>query len=306
MGSVTKSIGKIVGSVTGSTQADAAKSAANTQAAAANQASAQQMEMFKQLKEGLSPYTALGTGAQNALLQAMGYNPTFKDGKLTGMAVNPNSVMQQKFQFDPSNLQNTPGYQFALQQGQKAIQNSMTSRGLGLSGAQLKGASDFATGLAQQTYNDQYNNALSTFNTNYQTGANNVNNLMQLLQTGQNSAAQTGVQGLNAANSAGNYLTSGANALAAGKVGAANAYGNALQSGIGTGMGIYALLSDRRAKTDIRRVGSTDGGLSVYTYRYHGSPTVHMGVMADEAEKANPDTVIEHEGIKYVNYAEIH
>lgn len=42
------------------------------------------------------------------------------------------------------------------------------------------------------------------------------------------------------------------------------------------------LLSDRRAKTDIRRVGKTDGGIPIYTYRYRGSDVTHMGVMADE------------------------
>lgn len=42
------------------------------------------------------------------------------------------------------------------------------------------------------------------------------------------------------------------------------------------------LLSDRRAKTDIRRVGKTDSGIPIYTYRYRGSDVTHMGVMADE------------------------
>jgi len=42
------------------------------------------------------------------------------------------------------------------------------------------------------------------------------------------------------------------------------------------------LLSDRRAKTNIRRVGETDGGIPIYTYRYVGSDVTHMGVIADE------------------------
>lgn len=42
------------------------------------------------------------------------------------------------------------------------------------------------------------------------------------------------------------------------------------------------LLSDRRAKTNIRRVGETDRGIPIYTYRYVGSDVTHMGVLADE------------------------
>jgi hypothetical protein len=41
-------------------------------------------------------------------------------------------------------------------------------------------------------------------------------------------------------------------------------------------------LSDRRAKMDIRRVGTTDGGVPIYTYKYVGDPVTRMGVMADE------------------------
>lgn len=243
MSSVVKGVKNIVGGITGSSGAKAADQAANIQANAANQASQQQMQMFEQLRKDLGGYAALGSGSQNALLQAMGFTPTFKDGKLTGLTQNKNAQLQKQFQapgafkFGAQDLANTPGYQFALQQGLKAGQNSAAARGLGLSGAQLKGAQQYATGLADQTYGDQYqraldayntnyNTSLSAYNTNYQTAANNVNNLLQLLQAGQNAAAQTGVAGLNAANTAGGYLTSGANALAAGKIGQASAYQN--------------------------------------------------------------------------------
>ncbi|HBO1919656.1 TPA: tail fiber domain-containing protein [Pseudomonas aeruginosa] len=299
------SVKKIVGSITGSTGADAAKDAANAQAAAANNAARLTQQQFDQLRKDLAPFVSLGTGSQNALLQAMGYTPTFKDGQLSGLAVSPKAALQQQFSFTGKDLQNTPGYQFALNQGLRAVQNSASAQGLGLSGAQLKGATQYATGLADQTYGDQYNRALSTYNTNYQTAANNVNNLMQLLNIGQSSAAQTGVAGLNAANTAGGYLTQGANAIASGKIGAANAYGNALQSGIGTGLGLFALMSDRRMKVDIKRVGQTDSGLPIYTYRYKGHPTVHMGVMAQELQAVNPDAVVERDGILFVNYAEV-
>jgi hypothetical protein len=61
--------------------------------------------------------------------------------------------------------------------------------------------------------------------------------------------------------------------------------------------------SDRRLKTDIQRIGTTDGGLPVYTYRYKGEDAMQMGVMAQDVEKVNPDAVREFNGYKAVNYA---
>jgi hypothetical protein len=69
-----------------------------------------------------------------------------------------------------------------------------------------------------------------------------------------------------------------------------------------------SLLSDRRAKTDIERVGKTKGGLPIYTYRYKADPThtMHMGVMAQEALKKNPEAVGLHgSGLLVVDYRKI-
>jgi len=46
------------------------------------------------------------------------------------------------------------------------------------------------------------------------------------------------------------------------------------------------LLSDRRLKTDIRRVGQTDAGTPIYTYRYITGGPVQMGVMAQDVPDA--------------------
>lgn len=51
------------------------------------------------------------------------------------------------------------------------------------------------------------------------------------------------------------------------------------------------LLSDRRAKTNIRRVGKLDNGLPVYSYRYNGQEQTHIGLMADEVQKIHPEAV---------------
>lgn len=65
--------------------------------------------------------------------------------------------------------------------------------------------------------------------------------------------------------------------------------------------GLFSL-SDRRAKKDIRRVGRTDGGTPIYTFRYRSGGPVQMGVMADEVD---PSIVREIGGLKHVDYARV-
>ena len=68
------------------------------------------------------------------------------------------------------------------------------------------------------------------------------------------------------------------------------------------GTAIGAMFSDERVKTDIKKVGKTDEGLNVYTYRYKWGGPPMMGVMAQEVEKKHPEAVMEFDGIKAVNY----
>ena len=79
-----------------------------------------------------------------------------------------------------------------------------------------------------------------------------------------------------------------------------------LGSGLGMGaLGASALKSDIRLKTDIKRVGVTDGGLPIYTYRYISGGPMLMGVMAQDVEKIIPEAVVEIDGIKHVDYGRI-
>jgi hypothetical protein len=77
--------------------------------------------------------------------------------------------------------------------------------------------------------------------------------------------------------------------------------GSAL-GGAATGAGIF-LASDRRLKTDIEKVGKTNAGLPIYTYKYKGDNKTQMGVMAQDVEKKTPKAVKEVGGFKAVNYA---
>jgi hypothetical protein len=124
---------------------------------------------------------------------------------------------------DQETLEKTPGYQFNLTQGLKSTQNSAAARGLGSSGAELKGAASYATGLADSTYQNQFNNA----NTN-QTNA--YNRLMGLATLGEGAAAQTGAYATQTGQSIGNNTIQGGNAQAAGLTGAANSLNNGVNN----------------------------------------------------------------------------
>lgn len=199
-------------------------SAADAQVKAAQIAAATQMAMYEKTRGDLQPYNQAG---QTAV------------GKLT----NRLDEFTAPIQMNQAQLEQTPGYQFNLSQGLRGVQNSAAARGLGASGAALKGAATFATGLADSTYQNQFNNAVTN-----QTNA--YNRLMGLVNSGQNAAAQTGTAGTQAANGISQAYTNAGNAQAAAynNMGAAGGYAaNALVAGAnkaglfgGTG-GLYGI-----------------------------------------------------------------
>jgi hypothetical protein len=180
---------------------------ASKQAAAAEKAAKIQMEMFKQTREDLLPYNQSGQGALNMLMGDIGYYTA------------PVKMTRNE-------LVNTPGYQWNLQQGLKSVQNSAAARGLGNSGAALKGAASYATGLADSTYRNQFD--METANR-----TNAYNRLLGIATLGQNAAAQTGAQSTQAAANIGGSLIGQGNAQAAGYLGAAGALNNGVQNYLG-------------------------------------------------------------------------
>lgn len=230
----------VAGAVTGAMSANASKNAANAQAQSARDASQMQWDAFQQAQANQKPYMDLGTNNIGNLQNAL------NDPRLN-----------QSFSFDASNLQNTPGYQFALQQGLKSQQNQAAARGLGYSGAQIKGAQSYATGLADQTYNQQYQNALQQFNTNQNVAAQQYNRYSGLVSLGQNAAAGVGNQGIQTAATRGNDIMQAGNAQAAGIIGQQNGYNSAINS-VGNAFGSYA------------GFGGGGGSNSLYGNSYNG------------------------------------
>lgn len=199
---------------------------------AAKQASDLQKQMYYQTRSDLSPYTSAGTnvlGDLTSLAQsgATGGGPDY----VTQASQNLPGQMTQ------AELEQTPGYQFTLNQGLKATQASAAARGLGVSGAALKGAATYATGLADSTYQNQFNNAQTRFNDyiNLNTAqqgnlTNQYNRLQGVANLGESAGAQTGVTGAQLSNAAGNYLNQAGQATQAGTQGTGNTLANALSN----------------------------------------------------------------------------
>lgn len=70
------------------------------------------------------------------------------------------------------------------------------------------------------------------------------------------------------------------------------AQSQALMGGLlGLGGNIAMALSDRRLKEDVDKIGETDDGQNIYSYRFKGSPKTEIGLMAQEVRKRKPGAV---------------
>lgn len=77
-------------------------------------------------------------------------------------------------------------------------------------------------------------------------------------------------------------------------------------SSLGGSLGAAAILSDRRAKRDIKRIGEMPSGLPLYRFKYLDYDTEYEGVMADEALLLFPEAVsLGSDGLYRVNYSRL-
>lgn len=125
--------------------------------------------------------------------------------------------------FTPGDLANEPGYQFGLKQGELGINRAASAGGRLLSGATLKALDRYNSDYAGTKYQEAYNRDSATKTDIY-------NRLAGLSGTGQVAANQVSAAGTNAANNISDLYTQQGNALAAGQVGSANAWGNAFSN----------------------------------------------------------------------------
>lgn len=67
--------------------------------------------------------------------------------------------------------QNRPGYQFALEQGRKALENSAAARGVLRTGGTLKDLFSWGDKFGEQNYGNQFNQDLTSYTTNRENAA---------------------------------------------------------------------------------------------------------------------------------------
>ena len=199
-------------------QANAATSAANTQAQSAANAQNQLQTNFQNLSPNYQPYLQTGQAGLNQLNAAMP------------------SLTQS---FGPAQLQSNlaPNYQFMLNQGLGAQNQALNASGggsnIGIAGTKF--AEDYASNAYQNAFN------------NYQAQQTNIyNRLSGIAGIGQN--AVTGLSNLatgNATNIA-NLGVGAANAVAQGQVGSAAAQAQGLNS-IGSAATLASILNPANA-----------------------------------------------------------
>jgi len=183
------------------------------QGSASKKAASAQRNAAADANEKLQPYVESGYGANNKLMELLGLS----DGDVQGY------------------LESLPGYKFTRDQGLKSVQSGYASRGLANSGAAMKGAASYATGLADSTYGNQFNR------------------LLDVSKVGQNSAVGQGANTIGAGN-----------ATAAGYINQGNAITNAVSGVAGnyaaSQMGLFNQPSSSWTDPDTGRVYK--GGVS--------------------------------------------
>lgn len=250
-------------------------------ASASSKASKQYIQALQQAQQYLggelntglanySPYLSAGAGATGTLAEMLG---TPGQGLLTPWT--------QTFTAPTADqAAQTPGYQFQLQQGEGALQNSAAAKGGLLSGRTLADMNTYAQGLASTNYQNTFNNALTQYQSAYNTFLNNQNNtysrLMGLSGEGLQAAGGAGslISGIGG-DIASLYGQKGA-AAAQGTIGSANALSSILP-GIANSFMNYGLLSDMNSFGTTNTFGlPSNPGLPGNPSSYYGINPVSM------------------------------
>jgi hypothetical protein len=187
MGGVLSGANHLIHSATGIdlTGDEAARDGLAAQQAAAGDANATQKYMYDQTRSDQMPWHDAGVKALGQM----------QDG-------------DYQRDFKMSDFQADPGYQFRMDEGQKALERSAAARGGLNSGGTMKALAQYSQGVAS----DEFNNAYNRFNADRDRRYNRLSSMAGL---GQTSTAQVGQAGQNYANAYGQNVTGAANAQAA-------------------------------------------------------------------------------------------
>jgi len=217
-------VGAAIAAVGVVSQSNSASKARKAQESAADAALEQQRESEASALEAQRPFLEGGYAATNRLQELLGLGEN-KGAQGFGS-------LNDKFNFAPGDLSQTPGYQFQLQQGQEALDRKAAAGGGFYSGAALKASQGFGQNLASTTFDNEYNRAFNAFQTDR---ANTLNPLQALAGQGQTAANVTsGVQ-----QSSGNALSNLYTGLGNAQAGASIAKGNAITNGLNNGLSAW-------------------------------------------------------------------
>jgi hypothetical protein len=109
------------------------------QSSAASKGASQAQATEAQQRSDLAPFRTAGTNALGVASDLSGANGP--DAATAAMA----------------NFQTSPGYQFSMDQGLRAVDAGAAAKGMARSGATIKGEQEFGTGLADQEFGNYYN-----------------------------------------------------------------------------------------------------------------------------------------------------
>ena len=173
--------------------------------AQSNQAAIQaQLEMFYANQAMLAPWTEAGADALQQITQLLAAGP--------------------------GEYEESPGYQFQLQEGLNAIQNSAASKGKLLSGQTQKGLVGYAENVASQDYQSWLNNWYKSLNPYY-----------SLATMGGSVGSGVGAMGTQTGANIGQNIVGAGEAIGGGQLGSASAWIQGLSGGSNALLDYYML-----------------------------------------------------------------
>jgi hypothetical protein len=220
-------------------QVASADKAAQLQKQAADESLAFQKQQYDDAQKREAPYQAAGTAALS---------------KLTDMPA---------FQAPGSDFTTDPGYQFRLNEGNKAIERSAAARGSVANPATQKALDRFNQDAASSEYQNVYNRRFNEYNST-------LNQNQSLAGVGQTANTALNASGSNLADNASNILTTTATrqgqdiqnagaATASGYVGRANAINGGITGGLNNVGQIYTLSQLLKSKRQLPYGGYSGG-----------------------------------------------
>jgi hypothetical protein len=246
---------------------------------AADAATASGQTILQGTREGIA-------ATERATKQGLGFLQPFA-------GIGQQGIEQAGFLTDPQAqfdfLQSNPLFQAALNQANTQTQNLAAARGRLSAGDTLQQLSQNVLLSASPLIAEQ------------------KRSIADLLNVGTGIAQSQANTAINQGSNVANLLTGGAQAVAAGQVGAANAQQQAIQNLVSGGATIAGAFSDKRLKTNIKKVGETSG-YNIYTWTWNkiaeslGLSGDSRGVLANEVILTNPEAVSDKDGFLRVNY----